>query len=443
MGCKLFDRTSNRVALNANGRRLQKSLYVVFSELDGAVAELSANTGDDREIKMLVRGMRRDVTKLITEFNGKHPHVAFKTVFDFRDADLSGYDIIIDEKSNRYPEYKELPLFNTGLRLKCAVGHPLCGRKLTLRQLSNQKFISMGEDSNMHKILTQACKRAGFAPDIAIGTGGYVCGPVLRQAARLGVPVLLHESNALPGVTVKLLAADAAAVMVANEEAAARLPKGTRAVVTGNPLRRELTATDKETARRELGVDDRPLVLCFGGSLGARRLNEAVAGVLARNQAEGCLQFLVGTGRGENYETMQRFLREKGVEPDGVHVRVRDYIDDMPRCMAAADLVICRCGAMTLSELPALGKPSILVPSPNVAENHQYYNAMALASRGAAVCVQESELTEERLWHEVSKTALAPDVLARMGAAARQAAVLDADERILAVIRQTLTQHTR
>ncbi len=282
-----------------------------------------------------------------------------------------------------------------------------------------------------------------FAPDIAIGTGGYVCGPVLRQAARLGVPVLLHESNALPGVTVKLLAADAAAVMVANEEAAARLPKGTRAVVTGNPLRRELTATDKETARRELGVDDRPLVLCFGGSLGARRLNEAVAGVLARNQAEGRLQFLVGTGRGENYETMQRLLREKGVEPDGVHVRVRDYIDDMPRCMAAADLVICRCGAMTLSELPALGKPSVLVPSPNVAENHQYYNAMALASRGAAVCVQESELTEERLWHEVSKTALAPDVLARMGAAARQAAVLDADERILAVIRQTLAQHTR
>ncbi len=280
-----------------------------------------------------------------------------------------------------------------------------------------------------------------FAPDIAIGTGGYVCGPVLRQAARLGVPVLLHESNALPGVTVKLLAADAAAVMVANEEAAARLPKGTRAVVTGNPLRKELTTMDRETARRELGVDDRPLVLCFGGSLGARRLNEAVAGVLARNQAEKRLQFLVGTGRGENYETMQRLLAQKGVKPDGVHVRVRDYIDDMPRCMAAADLVICRCGAMTLSELPALGKPSILVPSPNVAENHQYYNAMALASRGAAVCVQESELTEERLWREVCKAALVPDVLARMGAAARQAAVLDADERILAVIRQTLAQH--
>lgn len=204
VGCKLFDRTSNRVALNANGRRLQKSLYVVFSELDGAVAELSANTGDDREIKMLVRGMRRDITKLITEFNGKHPHVAFKTVFDFRDADLSGYDIIIDEKSNRYPEYKELPLFNTGLRLKCAVGHPLCGRKLTLRQLSNQKFISMGEDSNMHKILTQACKRAGFAPDIAIVCNDIECYENLI-ASGMGIGVGRESSDYRVDASVECL----------------------------------------------------------------------------------------------------------------------------------------------------------------------------------------------------------------------------------------------
>lgn len=175
IGCKLFDRTSNRISLNANGKRLQKSLYTVFAELDGVVAELSANTGDNREIKMLVRGMRRDITELITQFNAKHPHVVFKTVFDFRDADLSGYDIIIDEKSNRYPEYKELPLFSTSLRIKCAVGHPLCGRKLTLRQLSNQKYISMGEDSNMHKILTQACNRAGFSPDIAVVCNDIEC----------------------------------------------------------------------------------------------------------------------------------------------------------------------------------------------------------------------------------------------------------------------------
>ena len=120
-------------------------------------------------------------------------------------------------------------------------------------------------------------------------------------------------------------------------------------------------------------------------------------------------------------------------------MRVREYIDDMPRCMAAADLVISRCGAMTLSELPALGKPSILVPSPYVAENHQYYNAMALADRGAAVCLEEKDLSAERLWQEIQKTALQPDVLARMGAAAAEAAVTDADTRILTVIKQFLS----
>ena len=107
IGCKLFDRTSNRILLNANGKRLQKSLYTVFAELDGVMAELSANTGDNREIKMLVRGMRRDITELITQFNAKHPHVVFKTVFDFRDADLSGYDIIIDEKIKINPPNRD------------------------------------------------------------------------------------------------------------------------------------------------------------------------------------------------------------------------------------------------------------------------------------------------------------------------------------------------
>ena len=279
-----------------------------------------------------------------------------------------------------------------------------------------------------------------FRPDVAIGTGGYVCGPVLRQAARLGVPVLLHEANALPGVTVKLLAKQARVVMIADEAARRHLPEGANVVVTGNPLRRDFTVLDRDQARRELGVDERPLVLCFGGSLGARHLNEAVAGVLRQNTAEQKLQFIVGTGRGENYQRMLAQLAEYGVEPDGVHVQVREYIDDMPRCMAAADLVVSRCGALTLSELPAMKKPAILVPSPYVAENHQYYNAMALADRGAAVCIEEKDLTDSRLWDTIEATALQPKTLARMSEAAGEAAVLDAHERIYAVIRETLNR---
>lgn len=279
-----------------------------------------------------------------------------------------------------------------------------------------------------------------FRPDIAIGTGGYVCGPVLRQAAKRGIPVIVHESNAYPGVTTKLLAKQAAAVLLPTESAKQYLPDGANLIVTGNPLRQGFVSPDRDAARRELGVDDRPLVLCFGGSLGARPLNEAVAGVLRRNRDRNALQFIVGTGKGINHKRTLALLQEYGVEPDGVHVRVRDYIDDMPRCMAAADLVVSRCGAMTLSELPAMGKPAVLVPSPYVAENHQFYNAMALVDRGAAVCIEEKDLTDERLWDTIESIALDDDRLARMSVAAAAAAVPDAADRIWQIIRQTLNK---
>lgn len=278
-----------------------------------------------------------------------------------------------------------------------------------------------------------------FQPDIAIGTGGYVSGPILRKAAKMGIPVVVHESNALPGVTVKMLAKYAKAVMISDESARKYLPAEANVVVTGNPLRQGFAAMDRDTARRELGVDSRPLVLSFGGSLGASHLNEAMAGVLQRNQGEGCpIQFIVGTGKGENWEKAGRILQDKGVKPDGIHVRVRDYIDDMPRCMAAADLVISRCGAMTLSELPAMKKPSILVPSPYVAENHQFYNAKALADRGAAVCIEEKDLTDSRLWDTIKDVVLSPDRLKSMAESAGRAAKWDADDRIYDVIRQVL-----
>lgn len=277
-----------------------------------------------------------------------------------------------------------------------------------------------------------------FAPDIAIGTGGYVCGPVLQQAAKRGVPVLVHESNAYPGVTTKLLSRSAKAVLLPTESARQYIPKGANVVVTGNPLRQGFTSPDRAAARRALRVDERPLVLSFGGSLGARPLNEAMAAVLKENRKEQKLQFVVGTGRGINHERTKKLLEEYGVTPDGVHVRVLEYIDDMPRYMAAADVVVSRCGAMTLSELPAMHKPSILIPSPYVAENHQYHNAKALADRGAAVCIEEKDLTDALLWDTIQEVALSPERLAAMSEAAAGAAVSDATDRIWQVIKQTL-----
>ncbi len=236
-----------------------------------------------------------------------------------------------------------------------------------------------------------------FQPDIAIGTGGYVCGPVLRRAAKRGIPVLVHESNAFPGVTVKLLAKDAAAVMIADEAARKYLPEGCRVVVTGNPLRPGFAGADREKARRELGLDSRPVVLSFGGSLGADRINAVMAAVMARSFRDGGIQHIHGTGR-SGYEKTVSLLRQEQVPLDGGAIRVREYIEDMSRCMAAADLVISPLRGDDSQRTACRRQAVHPDPSPHVAENHQYHNAMALVHRGAAVCLEEKDLTADSLW---------------------------------------------
>lgn len=281
-----------------------------------------------------------------------------------------------------------------------------------------------------------------FKPDIAIGTGGYVSGPILRKAAKMNIPVVVHESNAFPGVTVRMLSKYADAVLISEREARKYLPAAAKVVVTGNPLREEFMLIDREAARKQLNLDERPLVLSFGGSLGAGRLNQAMVEVLIKSDEKGRLQHIHATGRA-GYAAMTQKLRERGITEDNKSIRVLEYINDMARCMAAADLVISRCGAMTLSELPALGKPSILVPSPNVAENHQYHNAMALVNKGAAVCIEEKNLTPEVLWREIERITLSPDIMLRMGERARKAAIYDAADRIYAAVMQVLKDHRK
>ncbi|MDD3832585.1 MAG: undecaprenyldiphospho-muramoylpentapeptide beta-N-acetylglucosaminyltransferase [Oscillospiraceae bacterium] len=275
-----------------------------------------------------------------------------------------------------------------------------------------------------------------FRPDIAIGTGGYVSGPILRKAARMGIPVVVHESNAYPGVTVKMLSKYADAVLIAEMSARKYLPANARVLVTGNPLGAEFLQYDRETARKELGLDERPMVLSFGGSLGAEQINRVMAEVLIKSAHQGGLQHIHATGK-KGFEAMKGRLGEHIKEnTPGIHVR--EYINDMARCMAAADLVISRCGAMTLNELPAAGRPSILIPSPNVAENHQYHNAMALVNKGAAVCIEEKNLTADRLWNEIKRITSSPDDMRKMGENARSSAIYDASDRIYAVVVQIL-----
>ena len=175
LDCRLFDRTSNRISLNENGRRLQQSLCAVFGELDGVTEALSHRVNDQREIKILVRSVRRRVTDAIIRYSKLHPEVTFRTVFDFREVDLRDYHVIVDADLNSYPDHEKFELLSLKLQLKCAATDPLCGKQLQMKDLCGRKFVSMGEESNYHKLLLRACARAGFVPDMSVMCNDIEC----------------------------------------------------------------------------------------------------------------------------------------------------------------------------------------------------------------------------------------------------------------------------
>ena len=168
LGCSLFDRSSNRLTLNQNGKRLYQALQIAFDALSQAMKDLSAANEDNREIRMLVRAMRGNITDYIIEHNREKPQIRFQINFDNADEDFEKYDIIIDEKSDLYPDHKCIELCRMRLRLTVSRDSPLCRKKWTMKQLENQQFISLGEQSNIHKVLMKACKKAGFSPNICL-----------------------------------------------------------------------------------------------------------------------------------------------------------------------------------------------------------------------------------------------------------------------------------
>ena len=278
---------------------------------------------------------------------------------------------------------------------------------------------------------------AEFKPDICIGTGGYVSGPVIRTAAKMGIPCIIHEQNAYPGITNKMLAKSVKKVMLAVPDAKKHFDKNVDFVITGNPVRQEILTAKKEESRKELGLDNRPVVLSFGGSLGARKINEAVADLVARSGIDGRYQHIHAYGSYGDW--FPQLVEEKGTDiADCSNLDIRPYIDNMPTCMAAADLVICRAGAITLSEIQAMGKPAILIPSPNVAENHQYHNAMALVNAGAADIIEEKDLTGAALMRKTDKMLLNPEKLEKYSENSRKMAITDANERIYSVVKKVL-----
>ena len=277
-----------------------------------------------------------------------------------------------------------------------------------------------------------------FKPDICIGTGGYVSGPVIRAALKLKIPAIIHEQNAFPGVTTKMLSKNVQKVMLANPYAKKYLSDSCHFVTTGNPVRGEIITAAKEASRKELGLDERPVILSFGGSLGARKINEGVADLIARSGKDGKYQIIHAYGQYGKW--FPDLLREKGIEPDDCkNLDIREYINNMSTCLAAADLVICRAGAITLSELQVQGKPAILIPSPNVAENHQYHNAMSMVDSKAAFIIEESELTGEKVIEYADRILGDEETLKEYSQNAGKMAIVDANDRIYSVIRTVLS----
>ena len=240
-----------------------------------------------------------------------------------------------------------------------------------------------------------------FNPDVVVGFGGYVTGPVLNAAVKMGVKTAIHEQNAFPGVANKALAKKVDKVMLTSPQAEKYMSCKNPPVVTGLPVRREIVTADREFARASLSVkNSEMLVLSMGGSLGADAINNAVVEMLELLKNEENIRFLHATGKFGKWVPDK--LKEKGVAfGNGTNIEIREYIDNMNVCLPACDLVISRAGASSISEIQALSKPSILIPSPNVAENHQSHNARTLAEHDGAVRIEEKDLSGKALAEKI------------------------------------------
>lgn len=259
-----------------------------------------------------------------------------------------------------------------------------------------------------------------FRPDVAVGTGGYVCGPILLASSLMRIPTLIQEQNVMPGVTNRLLARFVSCIAMGTKEAAEHFPKGKR-VFTGNPIREEVMRARSEDGKEMFGLDPKAkTVLVSGGSRGARSINRAMVGVLAHYAGRDGVQILHVTGKAGYDETMQS-LKEAGVDLDAAgNLFVEPYLYNMPQALACADVAVFRAGAIGIAELTARGVPSILVPYPFAAANHQEMNARAIATAGAARMILDRELTAERLLSVLAELLSEDAKLRRMAKAAKK-----------------------
>ena len=272
-----------------------------------------------------------------------------------------------------------------------------------------------------------------FKPDIVIGTGGYICGATITAAHSLKIPTLLHESNAFPGKAIKMLAKKTNTILVSFKDAIPRIKNCKNIVFTGTPVKiRKKDYKEEEKNRIIYGVDldiNKPTVLVFGGSQGAKKINDAVIEII-RNELNKDYQIILGSGS-KQFELIKEELERLGLNIDKIkNVKILPYIYNMEEIMNAVDLIVARSGAMTITEISNLGKPSILIPLPNVSHNHQLYNAKALEEVGAAKIILNDEVDGRKLNEKINEIVLDKKTVKEMGENALKISAPNASEKI-------------
>ncbi len=283
-----------------------------------------------------------------------------------------------------------------------------------------------------------------FKPDVIIGTGGYICVPIGLAAKKKKVPVVLHESNAFPGVAVKILSNKASKVLVGFEDAKVRLPKAKQVIVTGTPTKvKKIKISDarkQELLKENKLNNNKPIVLFFGGSQGAKSINNSLLEIISKKQNQN-YQILWAAGPAQ-YEQIKKDLKEKhSIEIDNIeNVSIVPYIYNMEEIMNIVDLVVCRSGAMTITEIANVGVPAIFIPFPFATENHQEYNAKVLQKVGAAKIILDKNLTANELNSTITNLVRDKKTLQEMSKKANQVAIQNVEEKIYKEIKQVVNK---
>lgn len=278
-----------------------------------------------------------------------------------------------------------------------------------------------------------------FKPDIIVGAGGYICGPVVWAASKEKIPVILHESNAFPGKAVKMLAPKAETVLISFEEARLRIPNAKKIVCTGTPVKiakKEYSQEEKTKILTSIGVNEnKPIVLVFGGSQGAQKINEAIIGIL-ENKMNKEYQIVWATGP-KQFDIIKEELENKNIDINNIeNAKILPYIYNMEEIMNVSNIIVARSGAMTITEISNLGKPSILIPLPNVSQDHQLYNAKVLENVGAAKIILNNELTKNNLEDEIERIIKNPQLMHEMEEKAFSKSVKNVQEKIYEEIKK-------